>query len=162
MLTQTTQTYRDVVRNLERHRRRRQLLHDLGKLSRRHRDRALGADLRRHRDARADLEVRRGQAHAVAGGLEQDVRENRERLPWLDDVLNHLEAFEERVTLNHYFHEVLQCCFEEERNNFVVVVIVERCGQREAARSADSVGSSAAPTTGISVWRWWRARWITD
>src|SRR4029077_14425856 len=157
----TTQTHGDVVRNLERHRRRRQLLHDLGKLSRRYRDRALGADLRRHRDARADLEVRRGQAHAIAGGLEQDVRENRERLPWLDDVLNHLEAFEERVTLNHYFHEVLQCCFEEERNNFVAVVIVKRGGQRESAKSADNAVSSATTPTGISVWRSWRALWIT-
>jgi hypothetical protein len=75
--------------------------------------------------------------------------------------LNHLEAFEERVTLNHYFHEVLQYCFEEERTNFVAVVIVERCGQRDAARSADAVEGSATPSPGISVWRSSRALWIT-
>jgi hypothetical protein len=75
--------------------------------------------------------------------------------------LNHLEAFEERVTINHYFHEVLQCCLEEERNNFVAVVIVERCGSGGSARSVDAAVGSATPATGTSVWRSWRALWIT-
>ena len=57
--------------------------------------------LRRHRHARADLEIRRGQAHALALRLEQDVGEDRQRLARLDDVLHHLEAFEERVSVEH-------------------------------------------------------------
>src|SRR6266542_4440950 len=82
--------------------------HDFGELSRRHRDRSLPADLRRHRDTRTDLKIRRGHAHALALRLEQDVGEDWKRLAWLHDVLHHLEAFEERVTVNHYFHKVLQ------------------------------------------------------
>jgi hypothetical protein len=75
--------------------------------------------------------------------------------------LDHLEAFEERVAVNHYFHEVLQCCFEEERNNFVVVVIVERCGSGGSERNDDGDVTSTAPGTGISVWRLRRVVWIT-
>ena len=152
---------RHVLRDLECDRGGRQLLHDLGELPRRHRDRALGGDLRRHRHPRADLQIGRGQAHAVACRLEQHVREDRQRLPRLDDVLNHLEAFEERVAVNYYFHEVLQCCLKEERNNFVVVVIVERCGRGGSARTAHTAVSSAAGEAGISVWRSRRVRWIT-
>jgi len=67
--------------------------------------------------------------------------------------LNHLEAFEERVAVNHYFHEVLQCCFKEERNNFVAVVTVVRCGSGGPTRTGDGAESSATGETGISVWR---------
>src|SRR5262249_48724744 len=140
---------------------RRQLLDDLGELARRHRDRALGADLRRHRDSRADLEIGRRQAHAVARRLEQHVGENRQRLTRLDDVLDHLEALEERVAINHYFHEVLQCCLEEERNNFVVVVAVKRCGSGGSPRIRERAASSTTVETGIRVWRAWGSSWIT-
>src|SRR5262249_43273116 len=116
---------------------------------------------RRHRDPRADLEIGRSQAHAIAGRLEQHVGENRQRLARLDDVLNHLEAFEERVAVNHYFHEVLQCCLEEERNNFVVVVVVEWCGSGGSPRIRDSAASSTTVETGIRVWRARGSPWIT-
>ena len=84
----TPQAHRHVLGDLQRDRGGRQLLHDLGELSRRQRDRALRTDLRRDRDPRANLEVGRGQAHTVARRLEQDVRENRQRLARFDYVLN--------------------------------------------------------------------------
>jgi AraC-like DNA-binding protein len=45
----------------------------------------------------ADLEIGGGQADAALLGLEQHIGENRQRLPGLDDVLHHLEPFEERT-----------------------------------------------------------------
>ena len=62
----------------------RELLHDLGELPGRYRDRAFRADLPPHRNPRARLEVGGGQANAVALGLEQDVREDRQRLTPFD------------------------------------------------------------------------------
>ena len=59
----------------------------------------------RHRDARADLEIRGGQPHAAPSASSKHIGEDRQRLPGLDDVVNHLEAFEERVAIQHDFHE---------------------------------------------------------
>src|SRR3989442_6404763 len=115
----------------------------------------------RDRDPCADLEVRRGHAHALAFGLDQHVGEDRKRLPGLHDVLHHLEAFEKRVSIEHYFHEALQYCFEEERNKLVVVNAVKRCGPGGRARSASGAASSSTPGTGISVWRSRVRVWIT-
>ena len=87
---------------------------------------------------RAGIETRAPTSRSVAVsrtvslvGLEQDVGEDRQRLPGLDDVLHHLEALEERVTIQDDFHEDLRCCFREDKDNFVEVVVVERCGRGE-------------------------------
>src|SRR5438445_635871 len=76
---------------------------------------------------RFDLEVRRGDAHCLAVALEEDVRQNRERLARLHNVLHHLQALEKRVTVDYDFHEVLRW-FSEKNNNSVVVTVCSRCG----------------------------------
>ena len=55
---------------------------------------------------RAGIETRAPTSRSVAVsrdaalfGLEQHIGENRQRLPGLDDVLDHLEPFEERVAI---------------------------------------------------------------
>ena len=121
------QTHARVVCHLERHRSGGELLDDLGKLPSRHGDGPLGRDLRGDRDACSDLEVRRGDAHCLAVALEEDVRQNRERLARLHDVLHHLQALEKRVTVDYDFHEVLRW-FSEKNNNSVVVTVCSRCG----------------------------------
>src|SRR5207237_10870054 len=96
-----------------------------------------------------------------AMGVVQAGSVGRKCMARFDDVLDHLEAFEERVAINHYFHEVLQCCRKKERNNFVAVVTVERCGSGGSARNDDVSVSWTTLVTGISVWRSWGAVGIT-
>jgi hypothetical protein len=48
------------------------------------------------------LEIGRGHSHPLAFRLEQDIGEDRERLARLHDVLHHLEAFEECVTVEQW------------------------------------------------------------
>ena len=98
------EAHRRVVLHAQGEIRCRQLLDDLGQLARRHRDSALAGDPGRHRDACAHLEIRRRQAHRLAVRLEQDIGEDRQRLTRLDDVLDHLQALEERVTVEDDFH----------------------------------------------------------
>ena len=104
---------RRVLAHLQGQRRGRKLLHDLRQLTRRDRDRPFRCHARWNCDPRSDLEIRRRQANGFPVGFEQHVRENREGLAGLDDVLDHLEALEERITIQDYFHEVLRCCLEK-------------------------------------------------
>ena len=67
------------------------------------------------------FEIGRGQVNHVAVGFDQNVREDRQRLSRLDDVLHHGEALEERIAVENYFHELLQCLVWVERENFVVI-----------------------------------------
>src|SRR5262249_51768694 len=80
---------------------------DLAELPGADRDRATLADLRRHRHARPHLEV--GGRHADRFGLrlEQDVGQDRQGLPRLHDVVDHLQALEELITVEDDFHDVL-------------------------------------------------------
>ena len=58
---------------------------------------ALG-DRRRALAAQSHFEIRREQLHFVAGGLDQDVRENRDRVLSFDDALEELQ-FSQQVSL---------------------------------------------------------------
>ncbi len=54
---------------------------------------------RRDGHAGADLEIGGGHADGLVVALQQDVGEDGQRLPRLDDVLDHLDAAEERLAL---------------------------------------------------------------
>ena len=97
---------RRIVLNAQGHVGGRELLDDLGELSRGHRDGALAGDAGGHGNARAHFEIRGGDAHGLAIRLEQHVGEDRQRLTRLHDVLDHLQALEERVTVQDDFHRV--------------------------------------------------------
>ena len=55
------------------------------------------------------------------------VGQDRQRLFRLDEVLHHLDASGEGVTIQHDFHTNLRCC-QEERDRIVVVGKAERGG----------------------------------
>jgi len=98
-----------VLLDLERQRRRRQLLHDLHELAGRYRDGARLHHLGRSGHPHADLEVGRGHSQRVALGFQQHVGQDRQRLPWLDHVVGHLQPPHERVTIHMHFHKSLRC-----------------------------------------------------
>ena len=60
--------------------------------------------------------------------LEQHIGQDRQGLARLDHVVNHLETFEERITIHTDFHVRSPLFGEEKEKNFVVVRYVGRCG----------------------------------
>ena len=83
---------------LDPHVRFRQRLDDLVQLLRRQRQRPAFGDRRRALAAQPHFEIRREQLHFVAVGLDQDVRENRDRVLSFDDALEELQ-FSQQVSL---------------------------------------------------------------
>jgi hypothetical protein len=69
--------------------------------------------------------------------------------------LNHLQALQERVSIQNDFHAVnLQVFFfQKKKEDFVVLVVTKRCGQGEVRSRPREYDTSMSSTAGISVWR---------
>jgi hypothetical protein len=59
---------------------------------------------RRYRHARSDLEVRGREAQALGPRLDQHVGQDRQRLAWLDDVLQKLQSTQQGLTSDLEVH----------------------------------------------------------
>ncbi len=79
---------------------------DLVKLLRLHRDRAVAFDLCATPGGERDVEIGGGESELAVASVEQQVREDGDRRPALDDALHQSELREQGVTLETKFHSL--------------------------------------------------------